>query len=89
MEGSETMTKRPDKRAFFERVEAAFGGKPLAELSDDELILAVSASQYATDMALVEAERRGLAHERYGAPYIPFALPEGVDIIETILTRPR
>jgi hypothetical protein len=69
-----------DRKAFFERVEAVFAGVPLDGLSDDNLTLALSVAQYATDMALVEAERRGLVTEN--------VLPEGVEFIATILTRP-
>jgi hypothetical protein len=61
---------------------------PLDELSDDHLTLALSVAQYATDLALVEAERRGLVTQDDAVPFIPFVLPEGVEFIPTILTRP-
>jgi hypothetical protein len=79
----------PERSVFFPRVEAIFGGVPLSELSEDDLILSLSVAQYAADMALLEAERRGLIGTIDGAPCIPYALPEGVDFIETILTRKR
>ena len=58
----------------------------MAELSDDELILSLSVSIYAHDMALIEAERRGLAGGK-GTPFVPYHLPEGVEMLETFLTR--
>jgi hypothetical protein len=81
------MTKTVDRRAFFERVEAVFGSVPLEELSDDDLTLALTVAQYATDMVLVEAERRGLITDHRGSPVIPFLLPKGVEFLETVLTR--
>ena len=79
----------PDRTVFFQRVEAIFDGVPLKELSEDDLILALSVAQYAADMALLEVERRGLVGTYQGLLSIPYVLPEGVDQIETILTRPR
>ena len=79
----------PDRTVFFQRVEAIFDGVPLKELSEDDLILALSVAQYAADMALLEVERRGLVGTYQGSLSIPYVLPEGVDQIETILTRPR
>ena len=79
----------PDRTVFFQRVEAIFDGVPLKELSEDDLILALSVAQYAADMALLEVERRGLVGTYQGLLSIPYVLPEGVDPIETILTRPR
>jgi hypothetical protein len=76
-----------ERKAFFERVEGIFSGVPLRELSDDELVLAMSTAQHAVDMALVEAERRGLVGTVGGIPVVPYELPEGVDVIKTILTR--
>ena len=78
-----------DRTVFFQRLQAIFAGVPLAELSDDNLISALSVAQYATDMALLEIERRGLVEFYDGVPSIPYDLPEGVDMIETVLTRPR
>jgi|SoiMethySBSTD1v2_1073268.scaffolds.fasta_scaffold1385943_1 hypothetical protein len=77
-----------DRKTFFERVERVFGSVPLSELSDDALIGALTVAQYASDMALVEAERRGLTGSA-DFPFVPFELPEGVDMIETVLTRPK
>jgi hypothetical protein len=71
--------QRLDRQAFFNRAEAVFAGVPLDELTGADLTLALSVAQYATDMALVEAERRGLIDEVDGAPCIPFELPEGVE----------
>ena len=73
-------------RLFFARVEAVFEGVPLEELSDDALEMALSAAMYVADLALVEAERRGMAG---GEPvcFVPYGLPEGVDYVETCLTR--
>lgn len=79
----------PDQAVFFERVEAIFDGVPLNELSEDDLLLSLSVAQYAADMALLEAERRGLIGTHQGMLSIPYVLPEGVDPIETILTRKR
>ena len=75
-----------DRKTFFARVEQVFAGVPLAELSDEDLILALSVAQYAVDMALVEAERREMAGGA-GIPFVPYHLPEGVEPIETFLTR--
>jgi hypothetical protein len=75
------------RSAFFKRIEAVFAVVPLSESSDDDLLLALSVAQHATDMALVEAERRGLVGERGGIPFVPYELPDSVDPIETILTR--
>jgi hypothetical protein len=83
------MSKAVERKAFFERVEAVFGSVPLVELSDDDLTLTLTVAQYATDLALVEAERRGLITEHHGVPIIPFELPEGVEFLETLLTRPE
>lgn len=46
--------------------------------------------QYAADLMLVEAERRGLvAYDANGNPSLPFDVPEGVPAVETVLTRGR
>jgi hypothetical protein len=80
---------RPDRALFFERIEKVFDGVPLDELSEDDLLLALTVAQHAADMALLEAERRGLIGRFEGMHVIPYVLPEGVDQIETILTRGR
>ena len=81
--------QNPERTVFFQRVEAVFDGVPLKELSENNLILSLSVAQYAADMALLKVERRGLVEFYDGVPSIPYVLPEGVDLIETILTRPR
>ena len=78
-----------EREAFFLRIEAIFGGVPLSELSDDDLIRSLSIAQYAADMALLEIERRGLVEYHDGTPSIPYDLPDGVDYIDTVLTRRR
>ncbi len=59
-----------------------------AELSDEQLIRLMTLACVAHDHCLAEAERRGLVKEdRLSLPFIPYALPEGMDWPETILTR--
>ena len=48
--------------------------------------MALSAAMYAADLALVEAERRGMAGGS-PVPFVPYGLPEGVEFVETCLTR--
>ena len=79
---------RTERLSFFTRVEAIFDSVPLNELSDEALVSSLSAASYAADLALLEVERRGLIEFYDGVPSIPYALPEGVDYIDTILTRP-
>jgi hypothetical protein len=81
--------RKPDRDLFFQRVETVFDGVPLTELSEDDLISRLSVAQHASDMALLEVEKRGLVEFYDGVPAIPYVLPEGVDPIETVLTRPR
>lgn len=81
--------REPDRTMFFRRVEAVFDGIPLTELSEDDLLACLSVAQYAADIALLEVEGRGLIEFLEGAPIVPLILPEGVDPVETVLTRPR
>ena len=73
------------REVFFNRVAAVHGRKPLGELSDDELVLALSIAQYATDVLVLEAEGRGMIDMLGGMPHVPFELPEGVERIPNVL----
>lgn len=81
--------RNPERTLFFQRIEAVFDGIPLTELSEDDLLACLSVAQYAADIALLEVEERGLVEFLDGAPVVPLILPEGVDPVETVLTRPR
>jgi hypothetical protein len=81
--------RNPERTLFFQRIEAVFDGIPLTELSEDDLLACLSVAQYAADMALLEIEERGLVEFLDDAPVIPLILPEGVDPVVTVLTRPR
>ena len=81
--------RNPERTLFFQRIEAVFDGISLTELSEDDLLACLSVAQYAADMALLEIEERGLVEFLDDAPVIPLILPEGVDPVVTVLTRPR
>lgn len=60
-----------------------------SEMSEHEFRRRWAIVQYAADLMLVEAERRGLvACDANGNPSFPFDVPEGVPAVETVLTRP-
>lgn len=77
-----------DATVFLAKVRQALGGRDVEDLPDDDVIALMSVSQYVTDLLLVAAEDRDLIRFHEGVLGIPFELPEGIEPIETILTRP-
>lgn len=61
----------------------------LSSASEDKIGWKLSIAQYAVDVLMNEAERRGSKYVGWedGAPFIHYALPDGVEPVETILTR--
>jgi hypothetical protein len=58
----------------------------VASLSDAALLRFLGAHRYVVDVAVLEAERRGLVPlDATGAPIIPYHLPDGVTPPTTIL----
>lgn len=73
---------------FHQLVETVTGTEAeLLSASAEEIVLRLSAAQYAADVLTNLAEQRGLIAEFMGMPVIPYEPPDGVPPLETILTR--
>lgn len=73
-------------KEFLARIVLLFGGKRLYEMNDDEVGRALDLASYASDLALNEAERRGLIGTFEGDPVIPTDMPDDLDVIPTVLS---
>lgn len=75
------------KEEFLNRLTVILDNRNVGAMSDDLLIELMGLTQYATDLLLNEAEARGLLGDDEGRILVPCILPDGVEMIETILTR--
>ena len=82
------MMERDIADDFRKRVMSITGDdSELLKASDQELISRLTIAQYAADVLINAAEKRGLIETHEGGPVIPYELPAGIEVIETILTR--
>ena len=75
------------KEEFLNRLTVILDSQDVGAMSDDRLTDLMGLTQYATDLLLKEAEARGLLGDDDGKILVPCILPDGVEMIETILTR--
>ena len=62
-----------------------FAYKLPQEFDDDALVATYSKAAFAADLELQEMGRRGLCGNQGGAPFIPYAAPDDVPLVPTIL----
>ena len=72
---------------FRRRLSELLDGKDVRRLSDDELPKFLGLVQQAFDLLLCYYERRGLLELDDGAPIVSFAVPAGIELVDTVLTR--
>ena len=75
------------KEEFLNWLTVILDSQDVGAMSDDRLTELMGLTQYATDLLVNEAEARGLLGDDEWKILVPCILPDGVEMIETILTR--
>ena len=78
-----------NRHDFEQRVLAITGTEAdIASASTEDIGWRLSLAQHAVDILMSEAERRGLVGIGEGGhPFVHYTLPDGIEPVETILTR--